>query len=99
MKQRLRSHRTGDGRDTFSDRMLAERLYRTFEQAPEADQVRGVHFYVQHGTVTLYGTVRHRHDRDDLAARVREIPGVKGVVTRLQTIDPYHQVLRVDPSE
>jgi osmotically-inducible protein OsmY len=97
MKRKIRSRRTGDERDTLSDRLLAERLYRTFENAPEAAQVRGIHFYVHNGMVTIYGTVRHEENQEELSARIREIPGVKGVVEHVQVVEPYHQELRVEP--
>jgi len=87
----MRSRRTGDGRSTQSDKLLAQRLYRTFEHQAEHGQVRGIQFYVHNGTVTLYGTVRHDMDRDHLTASVRQVPGVKGVIERLQVVAPHYQ--------
>lgn len=80
-----------DGRQTLADRALAHRLFQTFEYDLELAGLRGIHFYVQSGTVTLYGTVRHRLDRDLLVSLVEQIEGVRGVVEHLQIVDPPFQ--------
>ena len=89
--RRWRSRRFGDGRQTYQDKALAKRLYRMFERDMELANMRGIHFYVQDGTVTLYGAIRHELDRDLLVSFVRQIPGVKGIVENLQTVDPRYQ--------
>ena len=71
--------------------MLAQRLYRTFEHGDDEADVHGIRFFVQNGVVTFYGTVRHEIERDQLAASVRQVPGVKGVVERLQIVAPLYQ--------
>lgn len=76
-------------RETARDRALAERLGVAFERDLELADVQGIHFYVQHGTVTLYGTVRHELDRDLLVSLVRQVPGVKSIVPHLQIQDPF----------
>ena len=53
--------------------------------------IQGIHFYVQHGTVTLFGTVRTPLDVELLTTFVRQIPGVRGVVKQLQVIDARFQ--------
>lgn len=78
-------------RQTTSDFSLARRLYSTFERDLELAEIQGIHFYVQNGIVTLYGTVRHELDRDLLMSLVREMSGVKGVVTHLQLVDSRFQ--------
>ncbi len=81
-----------DSRQTLKDRTLAIRLYRTFERDLELTHIRGIHFYVQHGTVTLYGTIRHELDRELLVSLVRQMAGVKGVVEHLQVVDlPFQE--------
>lgn len=89
--RRLRSTRSGDGRHTLQDRALARRLFRTFERDLELANVHGIHFYVQNGIVTLYGTIRHELDRDLLVSFVRQIAGVKGVIENLQIVDDLFQ--------
>ena len=89
--RRLRSTRSGDGRHTLQDRVLARRLFRTFERDLELANVHGIHFYVQNGIVTLYGTIRHELDRDLLVSFVRQIAGVKGVIENLQIVDDLFQ--------
>lgn len=93
--QSLRRHlglsRGVQDRQTTSDLNLARRLYSTFERDLELAEIQGIHFYVQNGVVTLYGTVRHELDRDLLMSLVREMSGVKGVVTHLQLVDSRFQ--------
>lgn len=62
-----------------------------FERELELAEIHGIHFYVQNGVVTLYGTVRHELDRELLMSLVREMLGVKGVVTHLQLVDSRFQ--------
>ncbi len=69
-----------------------QRLFRTFEHDLELANMRGLQFYVQNGTVTLYGIIRHDLDRQLLISCVRQIPGVKGVVENLQVVDQLYQV-------
>ncbi|MFB3132910.1 MAG: BON domain-containing protein, partial [Rhodothermales bacterium] len=58
--------------------------------------VRGVHFYVKKGTVTLFGTIRHELDRELLISLVAQLDGVKEVVEHLQIADkPFQE----SPSE
>lgn len=78
-------------RQTARDVGLARRLYNTFERDLELAEIQGIHFYVQNGIVTLYGTVRHELDRDLLMTLVREMHGVKGIVTHLQLVDSRFQ--------
>lgn len=88
---RLRPRPSGNSRQTLKDRALALRLYRTFEHDLRLAPIRGIHFYVQHSAVTLYGTVRHDLDRELLVSLVRQIPGVKAVVEHLQVVHPAFQ--------
>lgn len=74
-------------RSTRRDRALTERLRATFERDLVLADVRGIHFYVQAGVVTLYGTIRHELDRDMLVDVVRKVPGVVGVLPQLQIVD------------
>lgn len=90
--RRLQRTPARDSRQTLKDRTLAIRLYRTFERDLELTHIRGIHFYVQHGTVTLYGTIRHELDRELLVSLVRQMAGVKGVVEHLQVVDlPFQE--------
>lgn len=91
LTRRLRGSGAADSRQTLKDRALAQRLFKTFERDLELARVRGIHFYVRSGTVTLYGTIRHELDRDLLVSLVRKIPGVKGVVEHLQVVHPPFQ--------
>lgn len=70
---------------TRQSRLLAERLYRTFE-TDLLLPAHGVQFYVHNGTVTVYGTLETVADRDRLVAAVREVPGVKAVIAHLQVV-------------
>lgn len=93
--QSLRRHlglsRRSDDRQTTSDYKLSRRLFGMFERDLELAEIQGIHFYVQNGVVTLYGTVRHELDRELLMSLVREMSGVKGVVTHLQLVDSRFQ--------
>ncbi len=91
LMRRMRSRRSSDSRQTHRDFALVQRLYRTFEHDLAMTQVRGLQFYVQNGTVTLYGIIRHELDRELLLSFIRQIPGVKGVVERLQVVDQLFQ--------
>lgn len=51
--------------------------------------VHGLQFYVRAGTVTIYGTTRNSLDADLIVSVVRQVPGVKGVKTNLQVIEPW----------
>lgn len=74
---------------TQLDRAVARRLYATFERELELADVHGVQFYVRGGTVTIYGTIKNSLDADLIMSLVRQVPGVKGVRTNLQVIDPW----------
>lgn len=89
--RRLLPSAAGSDQQTQRDRRLAARLYATFERDLELADVQGIHFYVQNGVVTLYGTIRHALDRDLLTSLVRQVPGVQGVVSHLQTVAPRFQ--------
>jgi hypothetical protein len=69
------------------DLLLSQRLFRSFERDLELAHMRGIHFYVKKGTVTLYGTIRHNLDRDLLVSLVAQIPGVIDVIEHLQIVD------------
>jgi len=73
---------------TQSNRRLAHRLYLTFERDLELARLHGIHFYVQNGSVTLYGVVRHELDRELLTTLVGQIEGVTNVIDQLQIVDP-----------
>ena len=89
--RRLRKRPARDTRRTLKDKALAQRLYRTFERDLELANVRGIHFYVKNGTVTLYGAIRHELDRTLLVSFVEQIEGVQGVVEHLQIVDQPFQ--------
>lgn len=91
LRRQLGLSRRGDDRQTMRDHNLARRLYNMFERDLELAEIHGIHFYVQNGIVTLYGTVRHELDRELLMSLVRETSGVKGVVTHLQLVDSRFQ--------
>lgn len=91
LTRRIRERGNALTQRTGHDRALARRLYTTFERDLEVADVHGLHFYVSNGTVTLYGTIRSELDRDLLISVVRQVPGVKGVVTRLQFVDRRFQ--------
>lgn len=91
ISRRLGLARLGRNRQTARDVSLARRLYNTFERDLELAEIQGIHFYVQNGIVTLYGTVRHELDCDLLMTLVREMQGVKGIVTHLQLVDSRFQ--------
>ncbi|MFQ5569230.1 MAG: BON domain-containing protein [Rhodothermales bacterium] len=83
----MRSTPVRDSRLTIKDKVLALRLYWTFERDLEVTGLGGIHFYVQHGIVTLHGTVSHELNRELLLSLVQQMAGVKGVVDHLQTTD------------
>ncbi len=89
--RRLGFTRRGQDRQTTSDYNLSRRLFSLFERDLELAEIHGIHFYVQNGIVTLYGTVRHELDRELLMSLVREMSGVKGVVSHLQLVDSRFQ--------
>lgn len=82
--RRLRPSSQDAARRTRQDQLIARRLRDTFEEDLAAADVRGLHFYVQDGTVTIFGTVRHDLDRDLLRALAAEAPGVQGVELNLR---------------
>ncbi len=88
---RLRGTPIRDARLTLKDKALALRLFETFERDLELAHVRGVHFYVKKGTVTLYGTIRHELDRELLISLVAQLDGVEEVVEHLQIADRSFQ--------
>ena len=51
--RRLHGAPVRDARRTFKDKAVALRLYRTFERDLKLSHVRGIHFYVKDGVVTL----------------------------------------------
>ena len=88
----LRGTPVRDARRTIKDKALALRLYRTFERDLELAHVRGIHFYVKKGTVTLYGTIRHELDRDLLVSLIAQLDGVVEVVEHLQIVEaPFRE--------
>lgn len=90
--RRLQGTPVRDARLTLKDKTLALRLYQTFERDLELAHVRGIHFYVKKGTVTLYGTIRHELDRDLLVSLVARLDGVQDVVEHLQIVDrPFQE--------
>lgn len=91
LRRQLGLSRRGNDRQTTSDYNLSRRLFGMFERDLELAEIQGIHFYVQNGIVTLYGTVRHELDRELLMSLVREMSGVKGVVTHLQLVDSRFQ--------
>ncbi len=88
---RLRGTPIRDARLTLKDKALALRLFETFERDLELAHLRGVHFYVKKGTVTLYGTIRHELDRELLISLVAQLDGVEEVVEHLQIADRSFQ--------
>ncbi len=88
---RLRGIPIRDARLTLKDKALALRLFETFERDLELAHLRGVHFYVKKGTVTLYGTIRHELDRELLISLVAQLDGVEEVVEHLQIADRSFQ--------
>ena len=90
--RRLRSAPVRDARRTFKDKAVALRLHRTFDRDLKLSEVRGIHFYVKNGAVTLYGTIRHELDRTLLVSLVEQIDGVQEVTEQLQIIDlPFQE--------
>lgn len=80
-----------DGRHSLKDELLARRLARTFEHDLALADVHGIHFYVKHGTVTLYGVVQHELDRELLVGIVRDVEDVEAVIDNLQVVAPAFQ--------
>lgn len=69
---------------TADDRTLVRRIRSAFEHDLQAaTDVQGLHFYVRDGVVTIYGAVQHDLDRELLLSLVRQLDGVKDVVSRL----------------
>lgn len=100
LRRRLSGSRNRENRQTGKDLSLTTRLYNMFERDLELVEIQGIHFYVQHGVVTLYGTVRHELDREMLVSLVREIAGVQGVVAHLQLVDPrFQQTVVPEPAD
>ena len=89
--RRLRGAPIRDSRLTLKDKALAFRLHHTFERDLELAHVKGIHFYVKKGMVTLHGTIRHELDRDLLIALVGQIDGVTEVVEHLQIVEEPFQ--------
>ena len=75
---------TPEAQQTRTDRALAQRLCTIFEKDLKEADVRSLQFYVQSGTVTLYGAVRHQLDGDLLVDLVQQTSGVEDVVAHLQ---------------
>ena len=86
---KLRGFHLGSSSQTQNDRAVARRLFATFERELELADIHGLQFYVRGGTVTIYGTIKNSLDVDLIMSLVRQVPGVKGVKTNLQVIDPW----------
>ncbi len=89
LTDRLRGLSFGSSMQTQEDRAVARRLYSTFERELEMADIHGLQLYVRGGTVTIYGTIKNSLDVDLIVALIRQVPGVKGVKTNLQVIDPW----------
>ncbi len=68
------------------DRILARRLHDRFERDLDLAGIRGLHFYVRDGQVTVYGLIRNELDRDLLRALLEHTPGVNGVTDLLDVL-------------
>ena len=91
LTRRLHATPARDTRRTLKDKVLALRLFRTFERDLELASVHGIHFYVKNSVVTLYGAIRHELDRTLLISLVEQIEGVEGVEEHLQIVDQPFQ--------
>ena len=87
--RRVRGLSRDSNAQTQQDYVLAKRLYATFERELELAEIHGLKFYVRSGTVTVYGTTQNSLDVDLIVSLVRQVPGVKGVKTSLQVIQPW----------
>ncbi len=87
LARRLRSLLRRNAGRASRDQRIARRLRDAFEEDLAAADVRGLHFYAQNGTVTIYGTVRHSLDRDLLRSIAEEVPGVEKVEVHLQVAE------------
>jgi hypothetical protein len=70
-------------RATIRDWRLAGRLRAVVERDAELAKVKGFHFYIFNGVVTVYGTVRHTPERDLVLGFLRRVQGVREVVGHL----------------
>ncbi|MCH8276091.1 MAG: BON domain-containing protein [Bacteroidetes bacterium] len=71
---------------TRADREIAERLLNLFEDDLEMADISGIRFFVRSGTVLVQGLVTSAADRQQLLSIVKQIPGLRSVENRLQTV-------------
>ena len=71
---------------TRADREIAERLLNLFEDDLEMADISGIRFFVRSGTVLVQGLVTSATDRQQLLSIVKQIPGLRSVENRLQTV-------------
>lgn len=67
---------------TAVDRELARRLHHAVEQAKL--NVRGLAFYIQDGSIAVYGSVRTETLREAVLSLVADQPGTRRITDHLQ---------------
>lgn len=70
---------------TTADRSLALRLKDALAREPL--DVHGLNVYVEHGAVSVFGSVRDSETRESLLALVARQPGVTRIVDHLRMAD------------
>lgn len=73
---------------TNADHQLARRVFVAFERLGQVD-VRGLHFYVFDGAISVYGAVASSELRDDVLGALAALPGVRHITEHLQVAAPH----------
>lgn len=73
---------------TNRDHQLARRVFVAFERLGQVD-VKGLHFYVFDGAVSVYGAVATSELRDDVLGALTALPGVRHITEHLQVANPH----------
>jgi hypothetical protein len=70
---------------TLADRALAERVFDAFE-SEEMPEVRGLHFYVFEGAISVYGAVASTAERDAVLGLLATISGATHIADHLTVL-------------
>ncbi len=71
---------------TQADKEIAERLLTVFEEDLELADISGIRFFVRSGSVLVQGLLTSATDRHHLLSIVKQIPGIRAVENRIQTV-------------
>ena len=82
----LSTERFAPDPSSAANKQITDALYETFEEDMAEADVKGLHFYVRNGTVTIYGLARHQLDRDLIVALTEQVAGVREVKDNMESV-------------